>query len=159
MPDEQASARAPILENKQPASASVFSPGALLREARRQKGLTAIDVPAVCILDPDGDILRRLKQSGQAQRFDAWPCYHTDLHTFALGGETVGIIGCVVGAPFAVLVAEELFACGCRLLLSLDVSGPNSGGGSPALFRGDRPRAARRRHELSLRRARRIRRG
>jgi uridine phosphorylase len=130
----QKSATAPILENKRPASASVFSPGALLREARRQKGLTAVDVPAVCILDPDGDILRHLQRSRQAKRFDGWPCYHTDLHSFALGGETVGMIGCVVGAPFAVLIAEELFACGCRLLLSLTSAGQILPAGAPPYF-------------------------
>jgi uridine phosphorylase len=134
MPDEHASARAPIMENKSPAAASVFSPSALLREARRQKGLTAVDVPAVCILDPDGDIFRRLQKSGQTKRFDDWPCYHTQLHTFALGGETVGIIGCAVGAPFAVLVAEELFACGCRHLLSLTSAGQILPAGAPPYF-------------------------
>ena len=86
MPDGQSSARAPIIENKSPAAPSVFSPGALLREARRQKGIPTVDVPAVCILDPDGDIVRRLRQSGQAQRLDAWPCYHTELYSFVLGG-------------------------------------------------------------------------
>src|SRR4051812_22701345 len=37
--------------------------------------------------------------------------------------ETVGILGRAVGAPFAVLVAEELFACGCRLLISITSAG------------------------------------
>jgi uridine phosphorylase len=35
----------------------------------------------------------------------------------------LGIVGCAVGAPFAVLIAEELFASGCRLLLSLTSAG------------------------------------
>jgi hypothetical protein len=113
----------PILENKDPKSPSVFLPSALVREARRQKGLPVIDVPEICMLDPDGDIVRRLKAEGRAKRFDSWPCYHTDLYTFSLGGETVGILGCVVGAPFAVLIAEELFACGCRILISLTSAG------------------------------------
>jgi uridine phosphorylase len=113
----------PILDHKDPDAPSVFAPAALLREARRQKGLAAADVPPVCILDPDGDILRGLKKNGHASRFDAWPCYHTDLYTFSLAGESVGIVGCVVGAPFAVLVAEELFASGCRVLVSLTSAG------------------------------------
>src|SRR5215470_10962866 len=108
----------PILDNKRPSSPSVFEPKALLREARRQKRLSAVDVPTLCILDPDGDIVRRLRQTGRAQRFAGWPCYHTELDTFGVAGATVGIIGCAVGAPFAVLVAEELFASGCRFLLS-----------------------------------------
>jgi uridine phosphorylase len=123
IPDKQKRGTAPLLENKSPEAESVFSPDALLREARRQKRLAPLDVPAVCILDPDGDILRRLQKSGRAKRFDAWPCYHTDLYTFQLGEQTVGIIGCVVGAPFAVLIAEELFASGCRFLLSLTSAG------------------------------------
>ena len=124
----------PILANKHPGAPSVFSPAALLREARRQKGLAIVQVPAVCILDPDGDLVRRLKASGRARRLDAWPCYHTDLYAFALAGETVGIIGCVVGAPFAVLVAEELFACGCRFLLNLTSAGQVVPAGSPPYF-------------------------
>jgi uridine phosphorylase len=124
----------PILDNKDPQAPSVFEPAALLREARRQKGLPVADMPALCILDPDGDILRRLKASGEAKRLDAWPCYHTELYGFELAGATAGIIGCAVGAPFAVLVAEELFACGCRLLVSLTSAGQIVPAGRPPYF-------------------------
>jgi uridine phosphorylase len=113
----------PILDHKNFAAPSIFAPTALLREARRQKGLAASDVPPICILDPDGDIVRTLRESGQAHPFESWPCYHTRLDTFALGGNIVGIVGCAVGAPFAVLVAEQLFASGCRLLISLTSAG------------------------------------
>jgi len=122
-----------ILDNKSPSAPSVFQPAALLREARRQKKVPAADVPAVCILDPDGDIVRRLRAERRAQRFD-WPCYHTDLDTFELAGQTVGILGCAVGAPFAVLIAEELFASGCRLLLSLTSAGQIVPAGPPPYF-------------------------
>lgn len=125
---------APILKNKSPGSPSVFSPSALLREARRQKGLATADMPPVCVLDPDGDILRRLKNAGEATRLETWPCYHTDLYTFSLAGETAGIIGCVVGAPFAVLIAEELFACGCRHLLSVTSAGQIVAARTPPYF-------------------------
>jgi hypothetical protein len=101
-----------ILDNKNTSSPSVFQPSALLREARRQKGLAAVDVPPVCILDPDGDMVRRLQQTARAKPFEGWPCYHTRLDRFTLAGQSVGIVGCAVGAPFAVLVAEELFASG-----------------------------------------------
>jgi hypothetical protein len=114
---------AEILDNKYPSSPSVFRATALLREARRQKGLSTVDVPTVCILDPDGDIVRRLRKEGRAKPFDGWPCYHTRLDTFDLAGTTVGLVGCAVGAPFAVLIAEELFASGCRLLVSLTSAG------------------------------------
>jgi uridine phosphorylase len=112
-----------ILENKILSSPSVFRASTLLREARRQKSLDAADVPAVCVLDPDGDLVRRLRGEGRSKRFDGWPCYHTQLDVFHLAKRDVGIIGCAVGAPFAVLVAEELFASGCRLLMSLTSAG------------------------------------
>jgi uridine phosphorylase len=124
----------PILQHKNANAPSIFAPEAILRKARRQKALMVKAVPPVCILDPDGDILRHLKASGQAHRFDAWPCYHTDLYTFPLAGEIVGIIGCVVGAPFAVLIAEELFACGCRLVLSLTSAGRILAAAPPPYF-------------------------
>lgn len=123
-----------ILDNKNPSSPSVFRPAALLREARRQKRLATVDVPPVCILDPDGDIVWRLRQSGAAQPFESWPCYHTSLDTFTLAGREVGIVGCAVGAPFAVLIAEELFASGCRLLLSLTSAAQITPAGSTLYF-------------------------
>jgi uridine phosphorylase len=122
-----------IREDKNISAPSVFLPSALLREARRQKGLPAVDVPPVCILDPDGDIVRRVRQSG-AKAFEHWPCYHTRLDTFTLAGQTVGIVGCAVGAPFAVLIAEELFASGCRLLLSVTSAGQITPAGQPPYF-------------------------
>jgi len=125
---------APILDHKHPDAPSVFEAAALLREARRQKGLARAEVPAVCILDPDGDIVRHLRQSGQAKLSESWPCYHTELHEFSLAGRTCGIIGCAVGAPFAVLVAEELFALGCRLLISLTSAGQINAVGNPPYF-------------------------
>jgi uridine phosphorylase len=124
----------PLLRHKDADAPSVFAPAALLREARRQKGLKPADVPSVCILDPDGDILRRLKRTGQAQCFVDWPCYHTELYTFPLASSTAGIVGCAVGAPFAVLIAEELFACGCRLLVSVTSAGQIVAAGPPPYF-------------------------
>jgi len=123
-----------ILDRKNVAAPSVFRPAALLREARRQKGLEAVDVPPVCILDPDGDIVRALRDSGRARPFEGWPCYHTRLDSFTLAGRTVGIIGCAVGAPFAVLVAEELFASNCRMLLSVTSAGQINPAGPPPYF-------------------------
>lgn len=124
----------PLLTNKNHRAVSVFTPDALLREARRQKQLPNVSVPPVCILDPDGDLVRRLRKSGLAKPFDAWPCYHTALDCFELAGSTAGIVGCAVGASFAVLVAEELFASGCKLLVSLTSAGQIQILGKPPYF-------------------------
>jgi len=113
----------PILSHKHYDAASTFKPENLLREARRQKGLPEAPVPEICILDPDGDMVRYLCNAGLAVRHPGWACYHTDLYIFREGGHEYGILGCIVGAAFAVLVAEELFASGCRFLVSMTSSG------------------------------------
>lgn len=112
-----------ILVRRDQAEASVFLPENLLREARRQLGLTEGLVPAVCLLDPDGDIVRSLRRRSMATRSETWACYHTDLWEAEIDGMRLGIVGCAVGAPFAVLVAEQLFASGCQLLISLTSAG------------------------------------
>jgi uridine phosphorylase len=116
-------ARPPILADKHYDAASVFEPANLLREARRQKGLPAADVPEVCVLDPDGDILRALRRAGRASLSPGWACYHTELYEFTQADIRFGIIGCAVGASFAVLLAEELFVSGCRFLVSMTSAG------------------------------------
>jgi uridine phosphorylase len=116
-------AKPPILSCKHYNSASTFMPENLLREARRQKQLQSARVPDVCVLDPDGDIVRHLRATGRAERFPTWACYHTDLYVFEHEGDEYGIIGCAVGAAFAVLVAEELFASECRFLVSITSAG------------------------------------
>ena len=102
---------------------SVFHQENLLREARRQRGLPDEPVPAVCALDPDGDIVRALRRSGGARHAAGWACYHTDMEVTEHAGVTIGIVGMAVGAPFAVLVAEQLFVSGCRLLISVTSAG------------------------------------
>lgn len=113
----------PILSDKHYAAPAVFRPENLLREARRQRGLPNLQVPEVCILDPDGDIVRAVRASGQGKPFPGWACYHTEMLSFNLAGERVGVVGCAVGASFAVLAAEQMFASGCRLLVSITSAG------------------------------------
>jgi uridine phosphorylase len=102
---------------------SVFRPENLLREARRQRALPHEAVPAVCALDPDGDIVRSLRRTGQARPAPGWACYHTRMDVTEHAGLTIGLVGLAVGAPFAVLVAEQLFASGCQLLISVTSAG------------------------------------
>ncbi len=115
--------RPPILRLKDASAHSVFTPDALLREARRQKGAPVGDVPEICVLDPDGDIVEHLLAERRAARLSAWACYHTDLYAFDGAGVRCGVVGSAVGASFAVLVAEQLFASGCRLLVSVTSAG------------------------------------
>lgn len=113
----------PILRTKDPDAPSEFTADGLLREARRQKGIGDGPIPEVCLLDPDGDVVRWLRAHGRAEPEPNWACYHSTMHRFALGGVTCGIVGCAVGAPYAVLVAEQMAASGARLVLSVTSAG------------------------------------
>ena len=123
----------PILTDKAFADPSVFQPANLLREARRQKRLTLADIPEICVLDPDGDILRVLRREQRASVSAAWACYHTELYEFEQGAERCGIIGCAVGASFAVLLAEA------AVRLGLPVSDQRDLGRARSSRKGRRP--------------------
>jgi uridine phosphorylase len=124
----------PILANKAFAAPSVFAPENLLREARRQKNLSAAAVPEICVLDPDGDIWQALVAAGKSRPSPGWACYHTEMQEFTHEGERFGIVRWAVGAPFAVLVAEQLFVSGCRLLLSMTSGGQIAQPAPPPYF-------------------------
>jgi len=113
----------PILRDKDYSAPSLFVPENLLREARRQMAIPAGQVPRICVLDPDGDIVDSLQGRDETERNVHWACYHTELNNFRIGDLDLGIIGYTVGAPFAVLVAEQLFASGCELLINVTSSG------------------------------------
>ncbi len=128
------SSEPPILRDKRYHLESLFVPENMLREARRQKNIPEGNVPKVCILDPDGDIISNLLRANRAAINPYWACYHTQLYNFQYEGLEFGIVGCAVGASFAVLIAEELFASGCQLLISITSSGMIVPSQSPPFF-------------------------
>ena len=113
----------PLLGRTDHDAPSVFRPENMLREARRQKGLPSGRVPPVCVLDPDGDVVRLLLAERGARRSEHWACYHTEMWEWDDEGGAVGIVGSAVGGSFAVLVAEQLFASGCEFLVSVSSAG------------------------------------
>ena len=115
--------RPPILRSKHYGTRSVFQPDNLLREARRQKKKARRAVPPVCVLDPDGDVTAHLVELGRARKNSSWACYHTQLYDVEVEGLRFGLLPVAVGAAFAVLVAEQLFVSGCRLLVSVTSAG------------------------------------
>jgi hypothetical protein len=108
----------------------VFRPENLLRGARRQRSLPNLPVPRVCVLDPDGDIPRYLAATGTGRRHPGWACYHTEMWAAvvpACGAAApcpeIGVVGNAVGAPFAVLLAEQMHASGASLVISITSAG------------------------------------
>jgi len=112
----------PLLDHE-PSETPVFTAANLLEGARIRKGLPKVAVPAGCLLDFDGELVQHLAATGRAAEDSAWPCFHTRLFRWRAGNAEYGVIGGTIGAPFAVLVAEELFALGCRALVSISSAG------------------------------------
>ena len=88
----------------------------------------------MCVLDPDGDILRRLKKSGEAKRLEILallshrPLY---LSTGRRNDRDHRMRGrCTLRG----VIAEELFACGCRDLLSVTSAGQIVAPNTPPYF-------------------------
>jgi uridine phosphorylase len=132
--DHGSAGAAPLFARGDHGSPSVFRPENMLREARRQKGLELGGVAPVCILDPDGDLVRLVRRTRAARRSAHWACYHTEMWEWAEDGQRFGIVGCAVGASFAVLVAEQLFVSGCRLLISVASAGQIADLGKPPYY-------------------------
>jgi len=120
----------PLPAGKEYAQDSVFRPENLLREARRQRHLPEVAVPGVCLLDPDGDVVRYLARPGNGHHHPGWACYHTGMWVTRVPSSDrpqppmeIGVVGNAVGAPFAVLVAEQLHASGAELVISITSAG------------------------------------
>ena len=114
--------RIPLLEHDS-LETPVFTAANLLEAARIRKRMPEVTVPAGCLLDFDGELVQYLADTGRAVEDSAWPCFHTRLFRWREGDAEYGVIGGTIGAPFAVLVAEELFALGCRALVSISSAG------------------------------------
>ncbi len=112
----------PILEHPTDEPA-VFRPENLLRRAAIMMGKDEGIVPSCCILDFDGELAAVATEKFRASPCPAWPCFHTTMLCLGRDGFQMGLIPGTVGAPFAVLVAEQLIVCGCRHIIGYSSSG------------------------------------
>ena len=96
-----------------------------------------------CIFDPDGDLGAPVAPDWAASKpFAAWPCYHTDLDTFELGGRRVGIVGRVVGRVLRRPRRRGAVRQRMRSAGQPDLGRADHSLRPAALFCGDRPRVA-----------------
>jgi uridine phosphorylase len=102
---------------------STFRPEDLVETVRGQRRLDALDLPEVCVLDFDGDITDVLVNAREVRACEGWPCFHTSMWILPIAGSRFGIIDRTVGGPYAVLVAEQLAACGVRVIVGLTSAG------------------------------------
>jgi uridine phosphorylase len=112
----------PLLQHPLSA-ASAFTPEALVRAVRAERGIGSGTVPPVCVLDFDGDLSDWLWEKGLARRCASWACFHTTMGAVEVDGVECGIIPRTIGGPYAVLIAEQLRVSGARLIIGLTSAG------------------------------------
>jgi uridine phosphorylase len=104
-------------------SPSAFTPERLMAAVRAERGLAQQPVPPLCVLDFDGDLSDRLAAQGITSPWSSWACFHTSMRVASMEGITCGIVPRTIGGPYAVLVAEQLWAAGARLIVGITSAG------------------------------------
>ncbi len=94
-----------------------------MHAVRSSRSLAALPVPAICILDFDGDLSDWLVSQGKATLFEPWACFHSKMLVVESDGLRCGVIPRTIGGPYAVLVAEQLRVSGVELILGLTSAG------------------------------------
>ena len=103
---------------------TAFTPQSLMDIVRHAHCIPAgSPIPPICILEFDGDITDWLIDNGLARKFPSWPCFHTSMFAIEVEGLICGIIPRTIGGPYAVLIAEQLAACGVKLIIGLTSAG------------------------------------
>lgn len=125
---------APSLRGRITTRRRSFVPKSSFVKPATRKGLRLGAVPPVCVLDPDGNVVRNVRRMKRAQRSRHWACYHTEMSEWDEHGQRLGIVGCAVGASFAILVAEQLFVSGCELLIGVGSAGQIADLGPPRYY-------------------------
>jgi uridine phosphorylase len=102
---------------------SAFLPENLLAQAANLQGRQQSGLPPCCLLDFDGELISVAQEHFAASPLEDWACFHTSLLVIEHAGLRMGLIGGTVGAPFAVLVSEQLIASGCRHIIGYSSAG------------------------------------
>lgn len=105
------------------AEPTAFRPEDLVVAVRRQRGVGSGPLPRLGILDFDGDLTDKLNARGETRRCPNWPCFHTDLWLWPKDEPRCGIVARTIGGPYAVLVAEQMKACGVKAVVGLASAG------------------------------------
>jgi uridine phosphorylase len=102
---------------------SAFTPEALVRAVRAERGIGFEKLPSVCVLDFDGDLTDWLIDKKLVSRCTYWACFHTSMYVIKVDGNDCGIIPRTIGGPYAVLVAEQLRISGAEVVIGLASAG------------------------------------
>src|SRR3990172_6762410 len=95
-------------------------PERLMAAVGAERGLTHEAVPPLCVLDFNGDLSDHLTEAGLSTSLAS---FHTSMRALTLDGLICGIVARTIGGPYAVLVAEQLWAAGARLIVGITSAG------------------------------------
>jgi hypothetical protein len=104
-------------------SPSAFTPEALVRAVRAERGIGSEKIPSVCVLDFDGDLTDWLIEKRLVRKCTYWACFHTSMYVIKVDGFDCGIVPRTIGGPYAVLVAEQLRISGADVIIGLASAG------------------------------------
>jgi len=104
-------------------SPSAFTPERLMAAVRAERGLARQAVPPLCVLDFDGDLSDHLATEGKSSPWSSWACFHTSMRVVTMDDLRCGIVPRTIGGPYAVLVAEQLWAAGAQLIVGITSAG------------------------------------
>jgi uridine phosphorylase len=104
-------------------SPSALTPERLMGAVRAERGLANEAVPPLCVLDFDGDLSDHLAATGMSSPWSSWACFHTSMRAITMEGITCGIVPRTIGGPYAVLVSEQLWAAGAKLIVGITSAG------------------------------------
>jgi uridine phosphorylase len=104
-------------------SPSAFTPERLMAAVRAERGLREQQVPPLCVLDFDGDLFDHLAAEQLPSPSQTWACFHTSMRVTTLDGVACGVVPRTIGGPYAVLIAEQLWSAGARLIVGMTSAG------------------------------------
>jgi len=104
-------------------SPSAFTSERLMNAVRTERGLVNERVLPLCVLDFDGDLSDRLAADRATTTMTSWACFHTSMGVMSLDGLRCGIVPRTIGGPYAVLVAEQLWAAGAQVIVGITSAG------------------------------------
>lgn len=104
-------------------SPSAFTPERLMDAVRAERGLATLPVPPLCVLDFDGDLSDHLAERQISSPWRSWACFHTSMRVATIAGIACGIVPRTIGGPYAVLVSEQLWAAGARVIVGITSAG------------------------------------
>src|SRR6188474_838976 len=80
-------------------------------------------LPPLCVLDFDGDLSDHLAEHQMSLPWTSWACFHTSMRVADIAGTRCGIVPRTIGGPYSVLIAEQLWAAGAKLIVGLTSAG------------------------------------